>query len=194
MPVQTRRQHANTATTATTATAPVPLTREQKKQLREEMKKKEREDRHAAWAKKFLEGIHQSLRERTQIIIDNGYVNSPLFEFLREAKHKCEHFITLMRWYIIFTMGACRPSGSVNLSDIARTCRVPPAKHQDICIWFRKFMSFVAEQVTWIEHEGDTIVVWNNLHESVVKHFRIIFGRWDTYKDYFAQFPDCIEF
>ena len=195
MPVQTRSQTANATTTATTAeeSVQVPLTREQKKHLREEMKKKEREDRQRAWSKKNSD-VHKALRERTQLIIDNGYVNSPIFEFLREAKQNCADFETMMIWYIIFGMEHCHPRGSINLSYIARTCLVPPDKHQNVCNLFHKFISLVGEEVTWIEHNGDTIAIWNNTHEMFIKHFDIIFRRWNFYKHHFAHFPDCIEF
>ena len=189
MPIQTRSQTAK----GVQASEKLPLTRQEKKQLREEMKQKEREDRQRAWAKKFSEGVHKALRERTQLIIDNNYVNSPIFECLREAKQNFEHFQSLM-WFILQTIEGYKHEGSKNLSYIGRISCMSPAKYQNICIWFRKFISLAAEEVTWIENDGDTIVHWNNLNEMFVKHFDIIFHTWNYYKDYFAGFPDCIEF
>ena len=199
MPVRTRSQTANTNTNTNNADTEepvqVPLTREQKKQLREEMKKKEREDRERESAEKFNSGVHKALRERTQFIIDNGYVDSPVFDFIRRTKkNSTEDDFKIFMLYVR-NIPKVKEFGEMNITAISQTFRIPREKEEQICRQrLRKFMTLVADIPYWKETNRGTRVGWSRAHNVILDHAYEIFETWTYYKNHFSQFPDCIEF
>ena len=193
MPVQTRRKTVTFAEEVQ-ETGKLPLIREQKKQLRQEMKMKEREDKQRESAKKFSEGVHKALLGRTQFLIDNGYVNSPIFECLREAKSN----LTGSEFYylILFIrhIPSYQHSRELAISGISWALDVRKNKLNNVCVWLRKFMSIVSEGNVWTQNEHTTKVSWTRIDDAVIAHNDIMFVTWDFYKHHFTKFPDCIEF
>ena len=193
MPVRTRSQTATNNYVEEAVKA--PLTREEKKQLREEMKMKEREDRERESTEKFNSGVHKALRERTQFIIDNGYVDSPVFDFIRRTKkNSTEDDFKIFMLYVR-NIPKVKECGEMNITSISQTFRISREKEEQICRQLlRKFMTLVTEIPYWKETNRGTRVGWNRAHNIILDHAYEIFETWTYYKNHFSQFPDCVEF
>ena len=191
MPVQTRSQTAK----GVQASEKLPLSRQEKKQLREEMKMKEREDRQRESAEKFNSGVHKALRERTQFIIDNGYVNSPVFDFIRRTKkNSTEDDFKIFMLYVR-NIPKVKECGEMNITSISHTFRISREKEEQICRQLlRKFMTLVTEIPYWKETNRGTRVGWSRAHNIILDDAYEIFETWTYYKNHFSQFPDFIEF
>ena len=193
MPVRTRSQTATNNYVEEAVKA--PLTREEKKQLREEMKMKEREDRERESTEKFNSGVHKALRERTQFIIDNGYVDSPVFDFIRRTKkNSTEDDFKIFMLYVR-NIPKVKECGEMNITSISQTFRISREKEEQICRQLlRKFMTLVTEIPYWKETNRGTRVGWSRAHNIILDHAYEIFETWTYYKNHFSQFPDCVEF